>query len=135
LQNHYHRLSSLKTREKTEFELLLTGEDFSGFNSDTYDLSKILDQKLASAINGEINSIMGKNSNLQAIPVLQNLCSKIPSTIFTKYERAGKNYVTIEHKLGDSGNVFFSELFTRSICASDHHTVSGQNKICFIFRQ
>jgi len=114
---------------------LLSGEDFPGINSDTYDLSKILDQKLANAITVEINSILGKNTNMQTIPILQKLCSRIPSTIFTKYERAGKNYVTIEHNMGDSGNVFFTKLFTRTVNTSDHHTITQQNKVCFIFRQ
>jgi hypothetical protein len=126
-------LSTLEAKKKTEFELLLSGQDFAA-SSDTYDLSQILEQRLANAVTTEINSVLSKNSKKTTTEILQNLCSKIPSTILTKYERAGKIYITIEHKMGDSGNLFFGELFTRS-ASPDHHTITQQNKICFIFRQ
>jgi hypothetical protein len=126
-------LNTLETKKKTEFELLLSGQDFDD-SSDTYNLSQILEQRLASAVTAEINSVLNKNPKKTTTEILQNLCSKIPSTIFTKYERAGKNYITIEHKMGDSGNLFFGELFTRS-GTSPRHTITQQNKVCFIFRQ
>lgn len=126
-------MNTLETKKKTEFELLLSGRDFDD-SSDTYNLSQILEQRLASAVTAEINSVLNKNPKKTATEILQNLCSKIPSTIFTKYERAGKSYITIEHKMGDSGNLFFGELFTRS-GTSDRHTITQQNKVCFIFRQ
>jgi hypothetical protein len=131
-------LSKLETKKQTEFDLLLSGRDLDSASSDTYPLSQILKQKVEYAVTQEAESALKNNKCKTALATLQNLCSKIPSTIFTKYERAGKNYVTIEHNLGDSGNLFFDEIFDRSIQAkpiSDHHTITQKNKICFIFRQ
>jgi len=117
---------------------LLAGQDFVGMDSDTYPLAQILEQKISSAIESEVESALRKTQGKSALATLQSLCSKIPSTIFTKYGRAGKNYITIEHKLGDSGNLFFGGLIDKSLQAmpvSNHHTIMHQNKICFIFRQ
>jgi hypothetical protein len=126
-------LNTLEPKKKTEFELLLSGQDFAD-SSDVYDLSQILERRLANVVTTEINSVLSKNPKKTITEILQNLCSKIPSTILTKYERAGRSYIAIEHKMGDSGNLFFGELFTRH-ALSDHHTITQQNKICFIFRQ
>jgi hypothetical protein len=129
-------LSILETKKQTEFELLLSGNDLPKLQADTYPLAQILQQRLEDTISAEVDSALQHNLASTAIPILQNLCSKIPSTVFTKYERAGKNYVIIDHTLGDSGNLFFSGIFEKTSTKSPkHHTVIQQNKICFIFRQ
>ena len=105
--------------------------------SDNYPLAKIFDQKVIQAVNDVVSTILTQNYNKDPQVTLQNISSKIPSTILVKYARAGKNYVSIEHTMGDLGNMFFSGVINKAMQdrPQNHHTVAQQNKICFIFRQ
>jgi hypothetical protein len=105
--------------------------------SDNYPLAQIFDQKVSHAINDVVSMILTQNYNKDPQVTLQNISSKIPSTILVKYARAGKNYVAIDHALGDLGNLFFSGVMEKAMQDGTqiHHVIAQQNKICFIFRQ
>lgn len=125
-------------KKQSEFEILLSSNlSMDDIGSDNYPLAKIFDQKVIQAVNDVVSTILTQNYNKDPQVTLQNISSKIPSTILVKYARAGKNYVSIEHTMGDLGNMFFSGVINKAMQdrPQNHHTVAQQNKICFIFRQ
>jgi hypothetical protein len=117
--------------------LLSSNLSIDDIESDNYPLAKIFDQKVNHAVNDVVSTILTQNYNKDPQVTLQNISSKIPSTILVKYARAGKNYVTIDHALGDLGNLFFSGVVEKTMRdrSQNHHAIIQQNKICFIFRQ
>ncbi|AJZ75097.1 hypothetical protein [Candidatus Nitrosotenuis cloacae] len=125
-------------KKQSEFEMLLSSNlSMDDIESDNYPLAKIFDQKVNHAVNDVVSTILTQNYNKDPQVTLQNISSKIPSTILVKYARAGKNYVSIEHTMGNLGNLFFSGIMEKAMQdrPENHHTVAQQNKICFIFRQ
>lgn len=131
-------LEQKPAKKQSEFEMLLSSNlSMDDIESDNYPLAKIFDQKVNHAVNDVVSTILTQNYNKDPQVTLQNISSKIPSTILVKYARAGKNYVSIEHTMGDLGNLFFSGVMEKAMQdrPQNHHTVAQQNKICFIFRQ
>lgn len=131
-------LEQKPAKKQSEFEMLLSSNlSMDDIESDNYPLAKIFDQKVNHAVNDVVSTILTQNYNKDPQATLQNISSKIPSTILVKYARAGKNYVSIEHTMGDLGNLFFSGVMEKAMQdrPQNHHTVAQQNKICFIFRQ
>lgn len=125
-------------KKQSEFEMLLSSNlSIDDMEPDNYPLAKIFEQKISHAVNDVVDSILAKNNDQNPEIVLQNISSKIPSTILVRYARAGKNYVSIDHAMGDLGNLFFSGVIDRATKnhACDYHTITQENKICFIFRQ
>ncbi len=131
-------LEQKPAKKQSEFEMLLSSNlSMDDIESDNYPLAKIFDQKVNHAVNDVVSTILTQSYNKDPQVTLQNISSKIPSTILVKYARAGKNYVSIEHTMGDLGNLFFSGVMEKAMQdrPQNHHTVAQQNKICFIFRQ
>lgn len=131
---------NLKTDTKgSEFELLLSSNlSIDDIESDTYHLSKIFERKITNAVTEIVDSVLPQNHDTNPQTVLQNISSKIPSTALVRYARAGKNYVSIDHVLGDMGNLFFNGVFEKLVqdnLVQNHHTIIQDNKICFVFRQ
>lgn len=125
-------------KKQSEFEMLLSSNlSMDDIESDNYPLAKIFDQKVNHAVNDVVSTILTQNYNKDPQVTLQNISSKIPSTILVKYARAGKNYVSIEHTMGNLGNLFFSGIMEKAMQdrPQNHHTIAQQNKICFVFRQ
>lgn len=129
----------LNKKGKTEFELLLSNQDLlPNTDADSYPLAKILDEQVARTVENIVDFVISQNSDKTTHVTLQNMASKIPSTIYVKYARAGKNYITIEHKMGHLGNLFFCGMFDKIVKENNfenNYTILEQNKICFIFRQ
>lgn len=131
-------LEQKPAKKQSEFEMLLSSNlSMDDIESDNYPLAKIFDQKVNHAVNDVVSTILTQSYNKDPQVTLQNISSKIPSTILVKYARAGKNYVSIEHTMGDLGNLFFSGIMEKAMQdrPQNHHTIAQQNKICFIFRQ
>ncbi len=131
-------LEQKPAKKQSEFEMLLSSNlSMDDIESDNYPLAKFFDQKVNHAVNDVVSTILTQSYNKDPQVTLQNISSKIPSTILVKYARAGKNYVSIEHTMGDLGNLFFSGVMEKAMQdrPQNHHTVAQQNKICFIFRQ
>ena len=125
-------------KKQSEFEALLSSNlSMDDVESDNYPLAKIFEQKISHAVNDVVDSVLAQNYNKDPQVALQNISSKIPSTILVKYARAGKSYISIDHTLGDLGNLFFSRIMERTMRnrSQNNHTITQQNKICFIFRQ
>jgi len=128
----------LKTKKQSEFETLLSSNlSISDIPSDNYPLTQIFEQKINSMMSDMVDSILAQNRNENPQVILQTITSKIPSTVLLRYARAGKNYVSIDHTMGDLGNLFFRSMFDRIMMNQpcEHHTATQQNKISFIFRQ
>ena len=129
----------LTKKDKTEFELLLSNEDLiPNTDTDLYPLTQVLDNKVLEAVREVVDFVLLQNSGKSTHTTLQNIVSKIPSTVYAKYSRSGKNYITLEHKLGYLGNVFFSDMFARLAqenSFTNNYTILEQNKVCFIYRQ
>ncbi|MEM2160797.1 MAG: hypothetical protein QXN55_07590 [Candidatus Nitrosotenuis sp.] len=128
--------SDLQKKTQTEFEFLLTNSDLTinGIADDENQIPQVLEKKITRAVSDVVNSVLGNNSGKSAQAILQNISSKIPSTIFVRYNRAGKNYVAIEHTMGNLGNLFFSGVVEKSCSGTEYHAIMQQNKISFIFR-
>ncbi len=122
---------NLQNKKQTEFEALLSNQDLP---FDSSQLSQILEQKITNVIDDVVDSIIDKSNAETSEIILKNIVSKIPSTILVQYSRAGRSYVSIEHTMGNLGNLLFSGIVKKST-SDDYHTITQQNKICFIFRQ
>lgn len=128
--------SDLQEKTQTEFEFLLANSDLTinGIADDENQISQVLEKKITHAIDDVVDSVLGHNSGKSAQAILQNISSKIPSTVFVRYHRAGKNYVAIEHAMGNLGNLFFNGIVEKSYSGTEYRTITQQNKISFIFR-
>lgn len=125
-------------KKQSEFEMLLsTNLSIDDIESDNYPLAKIFEQKINHVVNEVVDSVLARNHKKDPQATLQNVSSKIPSTILVKYARAGKNYISIDHTMGDLGNLFFIGIVKKTMQngLQNNHIITQQNKICFIFRQ
>ena len=133
----------LKTSKKqSEFEQLIAqSQDVLSIRNLDYDseqLPILLEQKITDAVDVVAKSVLTQNSGKSAQIILQNVASKIPSTVLVQYARTGKNYISIDHSMGQLGNLFFEMVFNNLIkddLAQSHHTIIQDDKICFVFRQ
>lgn len=125
-------------KKQSEFEMLSSSNlSIDDMEPDNYPLAKIFEQKVSNAINDVVDLMLAKSTDQNPEIILQNISSKIPSTVLVRYARAGKNYVSIDHAMGDLGNLFFSGVVDRATKNQTYncHTITQENKICFIFRQ
>lgn len=133
----------LKTSKKqSEFEQLIAqNQDVLSIKNLDYDseqLPILLEQKITDAVDVVAKSVLTQNSGKSAQVILQNVAAKIPSTVLVQYARTGKNYISIDHSMGQLGNLFFEMVFNNLIkdnLAQSHHTIIQDDKICFVFRQ
>lgn len=130
------------TKKQSEFEFLIEqAQDILSIKNLDYDSSQLpmlLEQKITDAVDGVAKSVLTQNTGKSAQIILQNVASKIPSTILVQYARTGKNYVSIDHSMGQLGNLFFEIVFNNLVkdnLAQSHHTIIQEDKICFVFRQ
>ena len=125
-------------KKQSEFEMLLSSNlSIDDIESDNYPLEKIFEQKINHVVNEVVDSVLARNHKKDPQATLQSVSSKIPSTILVKYARAGKNYISIDHTMGDLGNLFFRGIVKKTTQngLQNNHIITQQNKICIIFRQ
>lgn len=125
-------------KKQSEFEMLLSSNlSIDDMESDNYPLEKIFEQKINRVVNEVVDSVLARNHKKDPQATLQSVSSKIPSTILVKYARAGKHYISIDHTMGDLGNLFFSGIVKKTMQneLQNNHIITQQNKICIIFRQ
>lgn len=130
------------SKKQSEFEQLITqSQDALSIKNLDYDseqLPILLEQKISDAVNAVAKSVLTQHSGKSAQIILQNVASKIPSTVLVQYARTGKSYVSIDHSMGQLGNLFFQIVFNNIIkdnLVQNHHTIIQDDKICFVFRQ
>lgn|SRR5574338_276543 len=133
----------LKTsRRQTEFEFLLEHAQealsIKNLDYDEHQLPILLEQKISDAVDDVAKLILAQNQGKSAQAILQTVAAKIPSTVLVQYTRTGKNYVSIDHCMGQLGNMFFQVVFDNLVkdnLAQSHHTIIQDDKVSFVFRQ
>ena len=130
------------SKKQTEFDRLIEQTQdvlsIKNLDYDEHQLPILLEQKITDAVNGVAKSILTQNEGQSAQTILQNVAAKIPSTILVQYARTGKSYVSIDHSMGQLGNMFFQIVFDNLVknnLATSHHTIIHEDNISFVFRQ
>ncbi|MEM3100576.1 MAG: hypothetical protein QXT99_04370 [Candidatus Nitrosotenuis sp.] len=92
------------------------------------EIRQLLEQRITKAIVPVVQSLLAdstieQNSN-QIKLIMESIVTRIPSIEVQQYFRAGKNYFTINHKMGYVGNIFFKILF--DMVVGENHDKSYQ---------
>jgi hypothetical protein len=104
------------------------------------EVMQLVEQRIAKAVIPVAQSLLAsstfKQDSNQIKLILENIVAKIPTLEVQQYFRAGRNYFTINHQMGYTGNIFFKTLF--DVLLRENHDKAYQlvqeNRFSIIFR-
>jgi|GEM_PF-3980428 len=132
LESEFDKITSLSNTEPQIFKVDPT---FGGVVVDASSLGAVLEKKMSEIADPITESLLQKNNDCddRILKTLHDLVSRLDSSEVTHYFRAGRNYITITHGMGSTGNLFFRAVFAK--LGIDNCFVSErQGSICVICR-
>ncbi|MEW6042647.1 MAG: hypothetical protein AB1608_00065 [Thermoproteota archaeon] len=104
------------------------------------DMRQLLEQRIAKTVAPVVQSLLkdslSKKDSNQIHLIFESIAAKIPSIKVQHYFRAGRNYFTINHQMGQVGNIFFKTMFDILLKENKDksYQLSQENSFCIICR-